>query len=153
MVRLSQMKLLSIEHQYLRACATLFISVFNSPPWNEKWSQDVALKRLEDCFNTPGAYGVVAIVEDEVFGFAIGVVAQYDQNENFYLKEICVDSTKQRSGIGTKMMDALHHDLIRKGVGMVYLLTIRDSPAAAFYEKCGFLNSSKMIMMSKSTKI
>jgi aminoglycoside 6'-N-acetyltransferase I len=147
------MKLLSIEHQHLRACATLFISVFNSPPWNEKWSQDVALKRLEDCFNTPGAYGVVAIVEDEVSGFAIGVVEQYDQNENFYLKEICVDSTKQRSGIGTKMMDALHHDLVRKGVGMVYLLTIRDSPAAAFYEKCGFLNSSKMIMMSKSTKI
>jgi aminoglycoside 6'-N-acetyltransferase I len=147
------MKLLSIEHQHLRACATLFISVFNSPPWNEKWSQDVALKRLEDCFNTPGAYGVVAIVEDEVSGFAIGVVEQYDRNENFYLKEICVDSTKQRSGIGTKMMDALHHDLVRKGVGMVYLLTIRDSPAAAFYEKCGFLNSSKMIMMSKSTKI
>jgi aminoglycoside 6'-N-acetyltransferase I len=145
------MKLQSIEHQHLRACATLFTSVFNSPPWNEKWSQGVALKRLEDCFNTPGAYGIVAIVEDEVSGFAIGVVEQYDRNENFYLKEICVDSTKQRSGIGTKMMDALHHDLVSKGVGMVYLLTIRDSPAAAFYEKCGFLNSSKMIVMSKST--
>jgi aminoglycoside 6'-N-acetyltransferase I len=147
------MQLLSIEHQHLRACATLFISVFNSPPWNEKWSQDVALKRLEDCFNTPGAYGVVAIVEDEVCGFAIGVVEQYDQNENFYLKEICVDLTKQRSGVGTKIMDKLYHNLVSKGVSMIYLLTIRDSPAAVFYEKCGFLNSSKMIMMSKETKI
>jgi aminoglycoside 6'-N-acetyltransferase I len=147
------MKLQSIEHQHLKACATLFISVFNSPPWNEKWSQDAALKRLEDCYNTPGTYGIVAIVEDEVCGFAIGVVEQYDQNENFYLKEMCVDSTKQRSGIGTKLMDALYSNLVSKGVSMVYLLTIRDSPAAAFYEKCGFLNSSKMIMMSKSTKI
>jgi aminoglycoside 6'-N-acetyltransferase I len=146
------MKLQSIAYQHLKACATLFVSVFNSPPWNEKWSQDVALKRLEDCYNTPGFYGIIAIVGDEIYGFAIGVVEQYDQNENFYLKEMCVDSTKQRSGIGTKIMDVLYNDLVSKGVSMAYLLTIRDSPAAAFYEKCGFFNSSMMIMMSKSTK-
>lgn len=144
------MQLQPIEQRHLRACATLFISVFNSPPWNEQWSQDVALLRLEDCFNTPGNYGIVAIVEDKVCGFAIGVIEQYDRTKSFYLKEMCVNSIEQRSGIGTKIMDELYHNLASKGVGMIYLLTMRDTFAATFYEKCGFLSSSKMMMMSRS---
>jgi aminoglycoside 6'-N-acetyltransferase I len=146
------MKLQLIERQHLEACAALFIAVFNNPPWNEAWRQEVALKRLQDCYNTPEAYGIVAIVEDEVCGFAIGIAEQYDQNEHFYLKEMCVDSTKQRSGIGTKIIDVLHQNLVSRGVSMIYLLTMRDSQAAAFYEKCGFLNGPRMIVMTKSAK-
>jgi aminoglycoside 6'-N-acetyltransferase I len=144
------MKLQSIEEGHLRACATLFVSVFNSPPWNEQWSEDVALQRLEDCFNTPGSYGIVAIADDKVVSFAIGVIERYERTKNFYLKEMCVSSIEQRSGIGTKIIDALYQNLADRGVGMIYLFTMRETPAAAFYKKCGFLSSSKLIMMSRS---
>lgn len=146
------MKLQPIESGHLRECASLFVSVFSNPPWNETWKQEIALKRLKDCYNTPGFYGIVAIAEDKIFGFAIGSIETWHEDQHFYLKEMCVQSTNQRSGIGTKIMDVLHQDLASKGVSMIYLLTMRDSPAADFYEKCGFSNHPKITMMLKTAK-
>ncbi|MEM9768387.1 MAG: GNAT family N-acetyltransferase [Cyanobacteria bacterium P01_D01_bin.71] len=146
------MKLKPIENSHLRDCADLFASVFSHPPWNETWSPEIALNRLQDCYDTPGSYGVVAIAEYKVLGFAIGHAETWHENKHFYLKEMCVQSTKQRSGIGTKIMDMLYQDLSSKDVSMVYLLTARDSPAVAFYKNYGFSNSSKMTMMLKMVK-
>ncbi|MEO0348723.1 MAG: GNAT family N-acetyltransferase [Cyanobacteria bacterium P01_A01_bin.15] len=147
------MKLQPIEHCHLRECADVFTSVFSNPPWNEAWSQEIALSRLKDCYDTPGSFGIVAIAENKVFGFAIGYAETWYEDKHFYLKEMCVQSTKQRSGIGTKIIDVLYQDLVSQGVSMIYLLTMRDSPAAAFYEKCGFSNRSRMTMMLKTAKV
>lgn len=146
------MKFQPIEPGHLRECANLFVSVFSNPPWNESWGQEIALKRLKDCYSTPRSYGIVATADDKVFGFAIGYVEAWYEDKHFYLKEMCVQSTHQRNGIGTKIMDMLHQDLASKGVSMIYLLTMRDSPAAAFYEKCGFSNNPKITMMLKIAK-
>ncbi|MEM9949541.1 MAG: GNAT family N-acetyltransferase [Cyanobacteria bacterium P01_D01_bin.36] len=146
------MKLQPIEPGHLRECANLFVSVFSNPPWNETWDQEIALKRLKDYYSILGSYGIVATAEDKVFGFAIGYAEAWYEDKHFYLKEMYVQSTCQRSGIGTKTMDVLHQDLVSKGVSMIYLLTMRDSPAAAFYEKCGFSNNPKIAMMLKITR-
>ena len=147
------MKLQPIESSHLRECASLFVSVFSNPPWNEAWKQETAFKRLTDCYNTPGSYGIFATAEDEISGFAIGHIETWYEDKHFYLKEMCVQSTHQRSGIGTKIIDLLHQDLASKGVSMIYLLTMRDSPAAAFYEKRGFSNNPEMTVMLKTAKV
>jgi aminoglycoside 6'-N-acetyltransferase I len=146
------MKLQPIEHQHLKQCADLFISVFSNPPWNEDWEIESALNRLEDLYDMPRQHSVVAIVEDQIIGFAIGYIERWYQGKSFYLKEMCIDSTRQRSGIGTKIMDVLSQNLVSQGVNQIYLLTGRDSPASAFYEKCGFCKNSKIIMMSKKVQ-
>lgn len=148
-----KMKFQPIESNHLKACAGLFVLVFNQAPWNETWSEEVALSRLQDCYGAPGFYGIAAIEEDKILGFAIGYAEPSYEVKHFYLKEMCVQSTHQRSGIGTKMLDMLCQDLANNGVGMVYLLTARDSPAAAFYEKCGFSDRTKMTMMLKTVAV
>ncbi|MEM6255114.1 MAG: GNAT family N-acetyltransferase [Cyanobacteria bacterium P01_D01_bin.156] len=145
------MQLQPIEPSHLRECANLFVSVFSNSPWNETWKHEVALRRLKDCYNFPESYGIVAISEEKVLGFAIGYIEVWHEGQHFYLREMCVQSTHQRSGIGTKIMDVLYQDLTSKGISMIYLLTMRDSPAAAFYEKCGFSNQPKITMMLKTT--
>src|SRR3712207_8944760 len=50
-------------------CTELFLTVFNSPPWNEAWPASAATKRLADLFNTPGFYGVIAVEDHEAAGF------------------------------------------------------------------------------------
>ncbi|MBD2537064.1 GNAT family N-acetyltransferase [Nostoc flagelliforme FACHB-838] len=147
---LFQMKLQPIEHQHLKECANLFVSVFSNPPWNENWEIESAFNRLEDFYNMPWSHSVVAILEERIIGFAIGYIERWHQGNSFYLKEMCVESTKQQSGVGTKIMDVLSQNLVDKGVNKIYLLTARDSLASAFYSKCGFCNNSKIIMMSKT---
>jgi aminoglycoside 6'-N-acetyltransferase I len=88
------MKLQPIEHQHLKECADLFISVFSNPPWNEDWEIESALNRLEDLYDMPRQHSILAIVEDQIIGFAIGYVERWYQGKSFYLKEICIDSTR-----------------------------------------------------------
>ena len=141
-----------IDSSHLKGCSNLFVEVFNGSPWNESWSFETASKRLEDCHATTGFYGIVAIEEDKVFGFALGFSEVSYEGQHFYLKEMCVQANKQRSGIGTKIVDTLYRDLADKDISMIYLLTMRDSAAADFYQKCGFSYSSKMSMMLKNAR-
>lgn len=138
-----------IKYSHLKDCSDLLVTVFNVSPWNETWSFETALKRLEDSYATPGFYGIIAVDGSKALGFALGYSETWYAGKNFYLKEMCVQSDKQRSGIGTEILDVLCRDLDKKGVDMIYLLTMRDSPAAAFYEKYEFSYSTSMSMMLK----
>jgi ribosomal protein S18 acetylase RimI-like enzyme len=141
-----------VERGDLLKCAALFINVFNSPPWNEKWETDAVVQRFEDCYHTPGFYGLAATINGAIVGFAIGHIEQWDSSKQFYLKEMCVASEQQRSGIGTALMYALEENLRDQNVEKLYLHTARDTYAQAFYEKQGFYVSPRMIMMAKALK-
>lgn len=65
---------------------------------------------------------------------------------------MCVKSSNQRNGIGTEIVNTLSLNLTSQNVKMLYLLTMKDSIAEAFYKNCGF-NNSKMILMFKKTNL
>ncbi len=144
------MEIQPIEHQHVASCATLFLTVFNSPPWNEAWPSTAATKRLEDLFRTPGFYGLLAVDGTEVVGFAMGHTEQWDRAQHFYLGEMCVVPHRQLGGIGSRIMQALCNDLAAAQVERIYLLTAHSSPAESFYKKQGFYVSQKMVMMGKN---
>src|SRR5262245_47374601 len=132
------MEICSLDQNYLWQCAELFVNVFNEEPWRETWSSAEALTRLQEIYNSPGFYGIVAIQADGLLGFAVGYVEQWDKEKVFYLKEMCVKSQLQGRGIGTAILEALEAGLSQMGVSKVYLLTAHDSSAEAFYNKRGF---------------
>lgn len=144
------MELHQISQEHLQECARLLVSVFMNPPWNESWTIELALQRLQNTYNTPEFYGVLAKEGEKIVGFALGHIEQYVQNKTFYLKEMCVDSNYQRNGIGTAIINRLQADLVGKGIVRIWLLTARDSSSESFYKNCGFNISPKIIPMVKS---
>lgn len=138
-----------VEHDDLSACAALYLRVFNAAPWNEGWEERAVTRRLEDCWRTPGFFGLKARAGNEVVGIVLGYLEQWDKSSHFYLKEMCVISELQNRGVGTALMEALEAALRERGCQKIYLLTARDTGAQAFYEKRGFYVSQKMIMMGK----
>jgi aminoglycoside 6'-N-acetyltransferase I len=152
------MRIRSIHRADLRRCAKVFVAVFSREPWNEDWRVTDVLTRLEELYRTPGFYGVIACTDEErvslaepeqVLGFAMGYAERWKRGRHFYLTEICVMPHRQRRGVGTAIMGALCQDLAEMDVEAMYLLTLRDSPAEAFYEQCGFNVNPKMILMGK----
>jgi aminoglycoside 6'-N-acetyltransferase I len=152
------MRIRQVRCDDVRPCAEVFVAVFSRGPWNEDWRLTDALTRLEALYRTPGFYGVIACADEEmvppadteqVFGFAMGHVERWKQGRHFYLQEMCVMPQRQRRGVGTAIMEALRQGLAEMDVEAIYLLTLRDSPAAAFYEQCGFGINPKMILMGK----
>lgn len=146
------MELYPIYQEHLEECANLLVSVFANPPWNENWTIELALKRLQNTYNIAGFYGIFAKNENQIIGFALGHIEQYIEDNTFYLKEMCVAENYQNTGIGTAIINKLQKDLLGNNVARIWLLTLQNSQAENFYKKCGFSNSTKIIMMTKQLR-
>lgn len=133
----------SLTSESLNACVSLYVDTFNAPPWNESWTAADAAQRLGDFFATPRAYGVCSRDSSgEVVGFALGHLERSGADDHFLLKEMCVRTSAQRQGHGTRLLETLADQL-----GYVqhwYLLTARDSDASAFYQRNGFRPAGRM---------
>lgn len=120
---------------YLDECASLWVSICNSEPFNEQWSLETARKRLSETINTPGFVGF-ALFGNELLGYAVGYCEQWDAGRIFYLKDIVVKTDMQRQGIGTKLIRHLERTLTEMNVKHVYLLA--EPTAEGFYAQNGY---------------
>jgi GNAT superfamily N-acetyltransferase len=119
----------------------LYVDVFSRPPWDEPWTTDDARRCLGPMLAAPGAVGVVAHDDGVLVGMALGAIERQAGHDVFLLREMCVRAARQRSGVGRALLDALEQ---RLDVESWYLLTARESPAAAFYESSGFRRAGRM---------
>lgn len=127
----------------LDACVSLYVETFNAPPWSESWRAEDAAQRLGDFIATPRAHGVCLTTPNaRLLGFAVGHLERSGAEDHFLLKEMCVRGGEQRKGHGTRLLEALAERLGE--VRHWYLLTARDSDAAAFYERNGFRPVGRM---------
>ena len=137
----------AFEAALLDTAAHLFVSVFNTTPWNDSWSEASARARLHDIVETPGFVGVALHRGPDLCGFAMGHVEHWFTGRHFLLQEMCVRTELQRQGIGTDLINALETRLAN--VEQVYLLTERHGPAHSFYERCGFRLAQRQGVMLK----
>jgi len=133
----------TLTGEELAACVSLYVETFNAPPWNESWRVQDATQRLGDFLSTPRAQGVCLTDADgRLVGFALGHLERSGGEDHFLLKEMCVRTSQQKQGHGTLLLGALADRL--SGVRHWYLLTARDSHAAAFYGRNGFRPAGRM---------
>src|SRR5690348_805172 len=131
------MEFRNISSDDLDALAEVYVKAFNAPPWNDGWTILAACERLSRFVITEGSYGVVAQEDGVVLGFALGRLERWIDGEHFHLKEMCVTPERQRSGVGSRILDALTSRLTQLGVSAVYLETLPHTQAAMFYERHG----------------
>ena len=91
---------------------------------------------LSDWLEDPVAYG--AFEDDKLIGMVEGFLEKW--NNRFRIANICVfDNENRRSGIGTKLMEAILKAAAKTGARMVVLETQTfNSKAISFYKKHGF---------------
>lgn len=92
---------------------------------------------------------MVAIEQSQPIGFAYGLVQQWESERRFYLKEMCVDSKRQHSGVGSQLLVHLIKQLKEENVRQISLGTGRGTPAERFYSRLGFKIDPQIIMMNK----
>jgi ribosomal protein S18 acetylase RimI-like enzyme len=132
----------------INECSKLYSKVFSADPWNEPWAESVAFERLQHIFDSKGSLGFLA--EDQIIqGFVLGNSEPFYFGEMFYLREMCVDTNLQGTGIGTKILSSLYTDLEARKIKGFYLVTEHTIPAVQFYEKNGIVESKNMKFYSK----
>ncbi|WP_199868555.1 GNAT family N-acetyltransferase [Virgibacillus senegalensis] len=134
----------------LLRCSDLYTEVFNSPPWNDGWEQQIAQERLTDIFHHPKFVGFGAFSkEGNLLGFLLGYSEKWVKANHFYLNEMCVASAYQGRGIGSGLIDKLANYCDDHAINSIFLLTAREGLAEVFYKKNGFENITGLVMMAK----
>ena len=108
---------------------------------------EAAKKRLSDCANSAGFFGLLTEDAGEIQGFAFGNVQSYGVERHYYLLELCIRTDRQRKGIGSGLLAALKERMQKDGVSRIYTLTARETAAHEFYLKAGYYSSPRMVMM------
>lgn len=130
--------------------SSLFVSVFNSEPWNDSWTEETASLRIENMMNTNTFVGKSLYCGNELKGFIYGQKEYYFNGIHFQIQEFCVKSDEQKKGYGKALLQALRDELDTLGVVNVYLITSRGESTEGYYQRRGFVTSEHMILMTNT---
>ncbi|GAB2893228.1 hypothetical protein GCM10027046_22700 [Uliginosibacterium flavum] len=127
----------------------LYVSVFNAPPWNDGWTEGVALERLQSFARFPTFDGLGLLIDGEPAALVLGWGERWVKSWIFHIQEFCVAGDRQRSGLGKVLMSEFERRLQEQGFSSVYLHTGETAPARGFYEAVGYKQSFKAVSLSK----
>lgn len=132
--------------------AKLFVSVFNFEPWNDQWTEETALLRLENMMKTNTFIGKALYSENELKGFVFGQKEYFYDGIHFQIQEFCVRTGEQKKGYGKALLQALKDELTSIGVVNIFLITLKGERTEGYYRKRGFVTSDNMILMTYSKR-
>lgn len=130
--------------------AELFVSVFNQKPWNDEWTQETALIRIENMMRTNTFIGKALYADNDLKGIIWGQKEQYYDGIHFQIQEFCVKTSEQNKGYGKALLGALKAELSEAGVTNTYLITSKGESTEGYYAKRGFVTSDYMVLMTDS---
>ncbi|MGG4471453.1 GNAT family N-acetyltransferase [Paenibacillus alvei] len=136
----------------IEQCIELYISVFNSEPWNETWTYPSAKERLTDLLDTPKFLGFLLYEKGDLIGFIAGHSKKSYAGSTFYLAELCINNRIQGKGYGTKLLNCLEDELQKRDIQSLYLLTANGGAAEMFYLKNGYEINENRVVMRKTLK-
>jgi ribosomal-protein-alanine N-acetyltransferase len=107
----------------------------------EAFSDPYPRELLKAFLYFPGAY-IVALCQDVVIGYAIGIIERKDQG---HIISIAVKSDHRRSGTGGRMLEELKDRLVNAGAKSIRL-EVRESnlEALALYKNKGYVEGGRM---------
>lgn len=126
-----------------------YVESFNSPPWNDKWTNESARNRLSQMINCEGYYGLVLYEENEPIGMILGNHEYNYDGMDFHIKELCISHKEKGKGIGGILLNKFADRLKEKGIDNIYLLTSKTKKTEGFYKKHGYNTLGERVMMEK----
>ena len=121
----------------LKDLARLMVSVYNAPPWNDKWTEETAFESLVTLLEFPTFYGNIIVDEDRIIGAIMGHTRRYATETTYYIDEFFVSEEYRRQGVASNLYKSTIDELKKLGVNGAFFTTLRDTPAYNFYIKMG----------------
>ncbi len=139
-----------ISNQDITTLAKIYVETYNRPPWNDKWTNELAIQKLDELINCNNTFGLVCIDDsDNIMGAIIGDIETYYDCKHCFIKDFFITPNMQNKGIGSKLMTEFEKELLIKGISKTYLFTSRTDITEEYYKKRGFESWNGMVMMGK----
>lgn len=110
---------------------------------------------VKELINNPENLILSAEIDGNVVGYTISQIktvkdhAILRDRKVYYIDDFCVDPTRQRSGIGKKLMSACIDDAKKRDCGKVELnVWEMNTEARSFYEACGMKTQRRQMELT-----
>ncbi|MHB0868959.1 MAG: GNAT family N-acetyltransferase [Chloroflexota bacterium] len=141
------MEIKPVRREDLSRCAQLYAEVFSSPPYQEDWTYEKALARLQEFWEDCGGSCFVAEERGRVVGFAFCSYHTWWCGKVMRIEELGVDFRLQRHGIGTMLLEhCLAAGREAHGIAAAEVVTPRTVPALEFYGTHGFHSAGRELL-------
>ena len=145
------MKFVELELSQYPLLAKHYVETYNAPPWNDQWTEALALEKLTEMMDCRGVFGLVCYDDNDHFaGVILGNPEIHFNCNQFFIKDFFVALPLQGKGIGSLLMAEFEKRLAATGIDRIYLFTSKGKRTEDFYEKRGFNTWGGMVLMGKN---
>lgn len=137
----------TVSEKDYKGLANAMAGAYSEKPWNECWSEERAIRRIEAIISNYQSIGLAAEENGVIIGGLLGFVDPYADEDFFYVSEIFVMPEHKKSGIGRRLIETLEGILREKGISVIQLMSIE--PNEIFYGKCGLSKDDVSVLFKR----
>ena len=147
MGRVTSMEYREVRKTDITSLARAMAYAYSEEPWNEKWTEERAIRRVQAILGNYQAIGLAAIDNGTIIGGLLGYVDPYADEDFFFVSELFVVSERKKQGIGQSLLSELDMVLKEKKIDVVQLISIGYNEI--FYKKCGMDRDSVSVQYKR----
>jgi ribosomal protein S18 acetylase RimI-like enzyme len=131
----------------LKRIVEIFREEYSKSPYNEKWSESMAIERINNYFKDREIF--VLEINNQVQGIIIITFYIWHTGLRGFIDEVVVASEFQGEGYGKKLMEFAENYFKKKGAKEVSLMTSPKAKAFKIYKKLNYKREGFVTMYKK----
>lgn len=125
----------------------IYAAAFSGEPWNDFWRTEDAEIHVREILDSKQSYGLEYVADGKIVGFLLGTSMLFHYGRTFEINDLAVLPEYQRNGIATKLLEHCLMEMKLREIKGVHLITAGQGFLTAFYQRHGFQQERKVILM------